>query len=112
MRDPEVSPQHRAHGAANLTDREAATDWGGATCASHKNGGKVDWSKGDAFYFGLKPVNHPVCFCQRHNGASLKTATCHRSSQPRFDLRPCWAYAPPRPLVHYHDTPSYDDPSK
>jgi hypothetical protein len=23
-----------------------------------------------------------------------------------------WAYAPPRPPVHYHDTPSYNDPSK
>jgi hypothetical protein len=23
-----------------------------------------------------------------------------------------WAYAPPRPPIHYDDTPSYDDPSK
>ena len=23
-----------------------------------------------------------------------------------------WAYAPPRPPIRYHDTPSYDDPSK
>ena len=23
-----------------------------------------------------------------------------------------WAYAPPRTPIHYHDTPSYDDPSK
>jgi hypothetical protein len=23
-----------------------------------------------------------------------------------------WAYAAPRPPVHYDDTPSYDDPSK
>ena len=25
---------------------------------------------------------------------------------------PGWAYAGPRPPVHYDDTPSYDDPSK
>jgi hypothetical protein len=25
---------------------------------------------------------------------------------------PGWAYAAPRPPVHYDDTPSYDDPSK
>jgi hypothetical protein len=23
-----------------------------------------------------------------------------------------WAYATPRPPIHYDDTPSYDDPSK
>ena len=25
---------------------------------------------------------------------------------------PGWAYAAPRPSIHYHDTPSYNDPSK
>jgi hypothetical protein len=25
---------------------------------------------------------------------------------------PGWAYAAPRPPIHYDDTPSYDDPSK
>jgi hypothetical protein len=25
---------------------------------------------------------------------------------------PGWAYAAPPPAVHYHDTPSYNDPSK
>jgi hypothetical protein len=29
-----------------------------------------------------------------------------------FAAAPGWAYAQPRPSVHYDDTPSYNDPSK
>jgi hypothetical protein len=45
--------------------------------------------------------------------ASASAATLHH---PRYhvivhpDLG--WAYAAPRPAVHYDDTPSYNDPSK
>jgi hypothetical protein len=45
-----------------VTDREVATDCGGAACASPKNG--VDrLEQSDAFCFGLRPVDHPVRFC-------------------------------------------------
>lgn len=29
-----------------------------------------------------------------------------------FAAVPNWTYRPPRPSLHYDDTPSYDDPSK
>lgn len=32
--------------------------------------------------------------------------------RPKGYAVPGWAYAGPRPPVHYGDTPSYDDPSK
>jgi len=60
-----------------------------------KNGGLVDWSKCDAFCFGLRPFDRPLCFCQRRKGASLQTATCHRSSQPKCG--PTLSAGPPRP---------------
>ena len=55
--------------------------------------------------------------------ASANAATVHHSKLRHVIVRPNqgmtlghsasgWAYAPPRPPVHYHDTPSYDDPSK
>jgi hypothetical protein len=51
-----------------------------------------------------------------------RAETVHRSNLGRvvrlnrgLTLGPAasgWAYAPPRPPIRYHDTPSYDDPSK
>jgi hypothetical protein len=45
--------------------------------------------------------------------ASASAATVHHSRH-HVVVRPSesWAYAAPRPTVHYNDTPSYDDPSK
>src|SRR6185295_1574870 len=36
----------------------------------------------DAFFLGLRPVDHPVCVCQCRDDASL--AACYRSFQPRL----------------------------
>ncbi len=47
-----------------------------------------EWSKYDPICFGLRPFGRPVCFCQRRDGASRQTATCHRSSQPRCGRPP------------------------
>jgi hypothetical protein len=61
--------------------------------------------------------------------ASASAVTVHRAKPRHIIVRPGqgftsgyavpgWAYAPPRayapppPVVHYDDTPSYDDPSK
>ena len=55
--------------------------------------------------------------------ASVDAATMHHSRTHHhviirpgvtssFAAFPGLAYAPPRPQVHYDDTPSYDDPSK
>jgi hypothetical protein len=55
--------------------------------------------------------------------ASANAATAHHSRTHHhviirpgvtssFAAVPGWTYAPPRPPVHYDDTPSYDDPSK
>jgi hypothetical protein len=45
--------------------------------------------------------------------ASASAATLH-DSRHHVIARPSqgWAYAAPRPPVHYDDTPSYNDPSK
>jgi hypothetical protein len=45
--------------------------------------------------------------------ASASAATVHHSRH-HVIVRPSqsWAYAAPRPPVHYDDTPSYNDPSK
>jgi hypothetical protein len=54
---------------------------------------------------------------------SANAATVHRSKSLHAIVRakqglslgfaaPGWAAERPRPLAHYHDTPSYDDPSK
>ena len=47
--------------------------------------------------------------------ASASAATVHRSRHVIVHRNqgyavPGWAYAAPRPPVHYDDTPSYDDP--
>jgi hypothetical protein len=51
--------------------------------------------------------------------ASASAATLHHSEPRHLIVRPSqgyavpgWAYAAPRPPVHYDDTPSYNDPSK
>jgi hypothetical protein len=55
--------------------------------------------------------------------ASASATTVHHSKLRHVIVRPnhvltlgpaasAWAYAPPRPPVHYDDTPSYNDPSK
>ena len=49
--------------------------------------------------------------------ASASAATMHHSrhvivrSSQGYAV-PGWTYAAPQPLIHYDDTPSYDDPSK
>jgi len=43
---------------------------------------------------------------------SADAATVHHSRTHHHVAAPSWVYAPPRPQVHYDDTPSYDDPSK
>ena len=49
--------------------------------------------------------------------ASASAATMHHSrhvivrSSQGYAV-PGWAYAAPQPLIHYDETPSYDDPSK
>ena len=45
--------------------------------------------------------------------ASASAATVHHSRH-HVIVRPSesWAYAAPRPPIHYDDNPSYDDPSK
>ena len=45
--------------------------------------------------------------------ASASAATVHHSRH-HVIVRPsdAWAYAAPRPPVHYDDSPSYNDPSK
>ena len=77
-----------------MTNREAATDWGGAVRASHKSRRWVDWSKYNALCFG-------------HHHVIIRPGVISS-----FAAIPGRAYAPPRPPVHYDDTPSYDDPSK
>ena len=47
----------------------------------------------------------PADFAKEHHHISI-----HRPSQGY--AVPGWAYAGPRPPVHYGGTPSYDDPSK
>jgi hypothetical protein len=42
--------------------------------------------------------------------ASASAATVHHSQHHATSQG--WAYAAPRPPVHYGDTPSYNDPSK
>ena len=49
--------------------------------------------------------------------ASASAATMHHSRHiivrpSQGYAGPGWAYAAPRPSIHYDDTPSYDDPSK
>ena len=47
----------------------------------------------------------PVAFAKEHHHISI--------DRPNQGYAvPGWAYAGPRPPVHYGDTPSYDDPSK
>lgn len=41
--------------------------------------------------------------------ASAGAASVHHSQHHPSEA---WAYAAPRPPVHYDDTPSYNDPSK
>ena len=53
-----------------------------------------EWSKHDPICFGFGPFDRPLCFCRRRKGASLQTATCHRSSQPRCG--PTLSAGPPR----------------
>jgi hypothetical protein len=101
--------------AANFTDLEAATDCGGAASASRKNGGRSIGAKAMRSILALGLL---ITLC-----ASANAATMHhpkprhvivnpgRGPPPGFAV-PGWAYAAPRPPVHYDDTPSYNDPSK
>ncbi|MGX9429924.1 hypothetical protein [Bradyrhizobium sp. LeoA1S1] len=51
----------------------------------------------------------PVAFAKEHHHVlKVPQSVSIDRSQPRLG----WAYAGPRPPVHYGDAPSYDDPSK
>ena len=54
----------------------------------------------------------PVAFAKEHHHVrkAPQYISIDRLSQGHAVLG--WAYAGPRPPVHYDDTPSYDDPSK
>ena len=68
----------------------------------------------------LAPLLASACIYSAATAARAETV--HRSNLGRvvrlnrgLTLGPAasgWAYAPPRPPIRYHDTPSYDDPSK
>jgi hypothetical protein len=45
----------------------------------------------------------PVAFATKHH---------HVRNAPQYISLPDGDYAGPRPSIHYHDTPSYNDPSK
>jgi hypothetical protein len=45
----------------------------------------------------------PMAFATEHH---------HVRTAPQHISLPARAYAGPQPLMHYHDTPSYNDPSK
>ena len=71
-----------------------------ADCEPHIStaGSLVHWRKCDAFFFGLSPVDRPLCVRQCGNGAALPT--CHRPSRARvrhsgLDLR-CASVGPLR----------------
>jgi hypothetical protein len=68
---------------------------------------QVITGKCDAFFLGLR-LGLLITLC-----ASASAATVHHSRH-HVIVRPSqgWAYAAPRPAVHYDDTPSYNDPSK
>jgi hypothetical protein len=49
-----------------------------------------------------------ITLCASASAATVHHARHHVLVHPSLG----WAYAAPRPQVHYDDTPSYDDPSK
>jgi hypothetical protein len=59
-----------------------------------------------------------ITLCASANAATVHHSHTHHDVIIRlgvissFAAIPGRAYAPPRPPVHYDDTPSYDDPSK
>jgi hypothetical protein len=68
----------------------------------------------------LAPLLTSACICSAATPALAETV--HHSNLRHvvrlnhgLTLGPAvsgWAYAPPRPPIHYHDTPSYNDPPK
>jgi len=52
----------------------------------------------------------PMAFAKEHH--RVHEAPQYLSIDRPGHSAPGWAYAGPRPPVHYDDTPSYDDPSK
>jgi hypothetical protein len=54
----------------------------------------------------------PVAFAKaRHHNHKLSQYTSSVRPSQGYAI-PGWTYAAPRPSVHNHDTPSYNDPSK
>src|SRR6476469_1449317 len=88
----------------NLSDLGTDTNCGVAARAPQKNGGLVDWSKGDAFCFGLRPFDRPLCFCN--------AARVHHSKPRHVTVRPSQRVDPRFPPVLQDQTPSYDELSK
>jgi hypothetical protein len=105
---------HFSHDAGDVIDRGAAADWGGAVCTSHDKDGSAIGANAMRSVLALGLL---MTLC-----AAANAATVHHS-KPRHLVRPNqgltfghavsgWAYAPPRQPVQFHDTPSYNDPSK
>jgi hypothetical protein len=100
---------------ADLIDREAATDWGGAVRTPHKIRAVRRLERNVVRY--VLALGLLIILCTSSNAAPVH----HSRARHHFVIRPGWtssfaavpgAYAPPRPPVHYDDTPSYNDPSK
>ena len=88
----------------NLSDLGTDTGCGGAARRTTEERGLVDWSKCDAFCFGLRPFDR-LC-------ASAYAARVHHSKPRHVIVRPSQGMDPRFPPVLQDQTPSYDDPSK
>jgi DNA-binding transcriptional LysR family regulator len=101
---------------ADLIHREAATAWGRSRpCAPHRREGGSNGSNAMRSVLALGLL---IALCASANAARVHhfkprhVIVRPRQGLPLGSAIPGWAYAPPRPPVHYDDTPSYDDPSK
>jgi hypothetical protein len=54
----------------------------------------------------------PVAFAKEHHHVRNTPQYINIDRPNQGYAFPGWAYAGPRPPVHYDDSPSYDDPSK
>jgi hypothetical protein len=54
----------------------------------------------------------PVAFAKEHHHVRKTPQYTYIIRPNRGYSVPGWAHAAPRPRVRYHDTPSYNDPSK
>ena len=57
-------------------------------------------------------VTTPVAFAKEHHHVHKASRYISIDRPSQGYAVPGWAYAGPRPPIHYDDTPSYNDPSK